>query len=110
VRQQSRDGTNTVGMGWRGVSESDDEGPWAAFEHPAPPPVPMPDTELTLPPVPPTPLASVVTPARTLAAGPLCVATLSPSPGPHGTPQASSATCGLHLPVTSPAWHRALPG
>lgn len=85
-------GTNAVGVGWH--SASDDEDPWAAFEDPSPPPVPIPVTELTSPPVPATPLASVVTPARTLsaqAARPSRVAALSPSPSPRGTPLASPA-------------------
>jgi SCY1-like protein 1 len=98
-------GANAVGMGWRGAS--DDEDPWAAFEDPAPPPVPIPVTELTSPPVPATPPASVVTPAGTLAtqvARPSRVAALSPSPSLRGTPLASPATNERATsPVASPA-------
>ena len=84
-------GANAVG-GWRGAS--DDEDPWAAFEDPAPPPVSIPVTELTSPPVPATPPASVLTPARTLVtqARPSRVAALSRSPSPRVTPLASPAT------------------
>ncbi|KAH9963766.1 hypothetical protein BC827DRAFT_87758 [Russula dissimulans] len=57
--------SNALGMGRSGVA--DDEDPWAAFEDPAPPPVPIPVTELTSPPV-PSPPTSVVAPVRTLAA------------------------------------------
>jgi SCY1-like protein 1 len=98
-------GTNAVGVGWHGASY--DEDPWAAFEDPAPPRVPISVTELTSPPVPATPSASVVTPARTLsaqAARPSRVAALSPSPSPRRTPLASPATseCATS-PVVSPA-------
>ncbi len=96
--------TNAVGLGW---AASDDEDPWAAFEDPAPPPIPIPVTELTSPPVPATPLPSIVTPARTLsaqAARSSRVAALSPSPSPRGTPQASPATSERATsPVASPA-------
>ncbi|KAH9993174.1 hypothetical protein BJV77DRAFT_1067320 [Russula vinacea] len=98
-------GVNAVGMSWRGAS--DDEDPWAAFEDPAPPPVSIPVTELTSPPVPATPPASVVTPARTLATQvvrPSRIAALSPSPSPRGTPLASPATYERATsPVASPA-------
>lgn len=98
-------GANAVGVGWHGTS--DDEDPWAAFEDPSPPPVPIPVTELTSPPVPATPPASVVTPARTLsaqAARPSRVAALSPSQSPRGTPLASPAASERATsPVASPA-------
>jgi SCY1-like protein 1 len=88
-------GTNAVG--WRGAS--DDEDPWAAFEDPAPTPMPISVTELTSPPAPVTPPVSVVTPARTLAARPSRITALSPSRSPRGTPPASPA---VSEPATSP--------
>jgi hypothetical protein len=97
-------GTNAVGLGWHGAS--DDEDPWAAFEDPTPPPVPIPVRELTSP-VPATPSASVVTPARTLsaqAARPSRTAAFSPSPSARGTPLASPAASERATsPVVSPA-------
>jgi SCY1-like protein 1 len=98
-------GTDAVRVGWHGPS--DDEDPWAAFEDPTPPPVPIPVTELTSPPVPATPSASIVTPARTLsaqAARPSRVTALTPSPSPRGTPLASPAVSERATsPVVSPA-------
>ncbi|KAI9510088.1 armadillo-type protein [Russula earlei] len=80
--------SNLIGMG-RG-SVPDDEDPWAAFEDPAPPPVPIPVTELTSLPIPPS------APARGLAtqgARLPRLAAQSPSPSPLATsPVASPAS------------------
>ncbi|KAI0273944.1 hypothetical protein BGY98DRAFT_105915 [Russula aff. rugulosa BPL654] len=84
-------GINAVGVGWHGAS--DDEDPWAAFEDPAPPPVPIPVTELTSPPVPATPSTPAVTPARTLsiqAARPSRVALASPAASERATSPVAS--------------------
>jgi hypothetical protein len=98
-------GTNAVGIGWHGAL--DDEDPWAAFEDPAPRPVPIPVTELTSPPIPATLSTLVVSPARmhsTQAARPSRVVALSPSPSPRGTPLASPAASERATsPVASPA-------
>ena len=100
-------GPNAVGVGWGGAA--DDEDPWAAFEDPTPPPVPIPVTELTSPPEPiPAPTSkSVASPARTLtasAARSSRVGVLSPSPSPRATPLASPAPSERATsPVTSPA-------
>jgi SCY1-like protein 1 len=92
-------------MGWGGVA--DDEDPWAAFEDPAPPPVPIPVTELTSPSVPTFPSASAASPARTLGtqvARPSRVAALSPSPSPRATPLTPPAPSERATsPVASPA-------
>ena len=84
-------GINAVGVGWHGAS--DDEDPWAAFEDPAPPPVPIPVTELTSPPVPAAPSTPAVTPARTLsiqAARPSRVALASPAASERATSPVAS--------------------
>jgi hypothetical protein len=92
--------SNAIRLGHSGVA--DDEDPWAAFEDPAPPPVPIPVTELTSPPV-PSPPALVVAPIRTLgtqAAQPPRVAVLSPSSSPRVSHSPSERTTS---PVASPA-------
>jgi len=92
--------SNALGMGLSGIA--DDEDPWAAFEDPAPPPVPIPVTELTSPPLlsPPT---SVAAPVRTLAAQAAHsprVSSLSPSPSPRSSHALSGRATS---PVASPA-------
>ena len=98
-------GPNAVAVGWGGAA--DDEDPWAAFEDPAPPPVPIPVTELTSPPEPATTPASRAAPARTLAAQvaqPSRVGARRPSPSPYVTPLASPALSERATsPVGSPA-------
>ena len=105
-------GANAVGAGWHGAS--DDEDPWAAFEDPAPPPVPIPVTELTSPAVPATLSAITVTPAKTLsvqAARTSRVAALSPSLSPRRTPLVSPAASERAIsPVASPASASSTPG
>jgi SCY1-like protein 1 len=81
-------------MGWGDTP--DDEDPWGAFEDPAPPPVPIPVTELTSPPLSPAGLApaSTASSARTLATHvrrSSRVAALSPSASPRATPLVSPA-------------------
>src|SRR6266404_4695739 len=92
--------TNAVGLGW---AASDDEDPWGAFEDPAPPPVPIPVTELT------SPAPTMATPARMHAARPARVAALSPSPSaasprtiPSASPVPSESTVALST-ASSPA-------
>jgi len=91
-------GPNAVGAGWGTVTTADDEDPWGAFEDPAPPPVPIPVTELTSSPL-------TVTPARTPSAQtarPARVAALSPSSSPRTTPLASPAPSeGAAFPTAS---------
>ncbi|KAI0248190.1 hypothetical protein BJV78DRAFT_832963 [Lactifluus subvellereus] len=87
-------GPNAVAVGWGGAP--DDEDPWGAFEDPAPPPAPIPVTELTspLPPAGHPPPALTAPSARTLAVHvgrPPRVAALSPSASPRATPLASPA-------------------
>lgn len=101
-------GPNAVGVGWGGAA--DDEDPWAAFEDLAPPPVPIPVTELTSPPESSPALASsasVVAPARPLvasAARTSRVGALSSSSSPLATPLASPAPSERAMsPVASPA-------
>jgi SCY1-like protein 1 len=98
-------GPNAVALAWGGAA--DDEDPWAAFEDPTPPPVPIPVTELTSPPEPATTPASFATHARTLAAQvaqPSRVGARRPSPSPYVTPLASPAPSERATsPVGSPA-------
>ncbi|KAI9453132.1 armadillo-type protein [Lactarius psammicola] len=90
-------GPNAVGAGWG--STADDEDPWGAFEDPAPPPAPIPVTELTSSPG----VAFTATPARTHSpktARPARVAALSPSSSPRSTPLASpTPSVGSALPT-----------
>jgi SCY1-like protein 1 len=96
-------GPNAVAVGWGGAVDD----PWAAFEDPAPPPVPIPVTELTSPPEPATTPASLAPPVRTLAAQvaqPSRVGARRFSPSPHVTPLASPAPSERAMsPVSSPA-------
>ena len=87
-------GPNAVTMSWGDTP--DEEDPWGAFEDPAPPPVPIPVTELTSPPLSPAGLAptSTASSTRTLATHvrrSSRVAALSPSPSPRAMPLASPA-------------------
>ena len=106
-------GPNAVAVGWGGAT--DDEDPWAAFEDPAPPPVPIPVTELTSPPKPATTPAFLPAPAQTLAAqvvrhsrggarrlspSPYVAPLVSPAPSeratsPVGSPASVPSTAGM---------------
>jgi len=91
---------NALEIGRSGAT--DDEDPWAAFEDPAPTPVPIPVTELTSPPV-PSPPTSVAAPVRTLAAQAAHsprVSSLSASSSPRASHALSERAIS---PVASPA-------